>query len=421
MKVLVIGKGGREHTLVWKFAQSEQVEKVYAAPGNDGMCDNAELVPINETDIEELVEFAIQQEIDLTFVGPEQPLLLGIVNTFQEKGLTIFGPTQEAALIEGSKSFAKQLMEKYDIPTAQSQIFTNYDKASAYVDLVGAPIVIKADGLAAGKGVTVAFTVNEAKDALQDMMVNDKFGQSGTTVVIEEFLEGEEFSLMAFVNGEDVYSLEISQDHKRALDGDKGPNTGGMGAYSPVPQIKEKIVNQAIETILKPTTSAMVKEGRSFTGVLYAGLINTKEGPKVIEYNARFGDPETQVILPRLTNDLVDVILGVLQHKEVGLTWTDEALIGVVLASGGYPEEYEKGHPIKGLETISNEALVFYAGTKLENEILVNDGGRILLVAHFGKTIEIAKENVYKEIEKIKCKDAFYRKDIAGKAIQHVS
>lgn len=421
MKVLVIGKGGREHTLVWKFAQSKKVTKVYAAPGNDGMKEFAELVPINETAIDELAAFASKEKIDLTFVGPEQPLALGVVNKFQAAGLKIFGPTKEAALIEGSKSFAKNLMEKYQVPTAASKIFTDYDQAVAFIDEVGAPIVIKADGLAAGKGVIVATTVQEAKHGLQEMMIHDKFGESGAKVVIEEFLEGEEFSLMAFVNGDNVYPMEISQDHKRAYDGDNGPNTGGMGAYSPVPQIKSVVVEQAIETILKPIAAGMVKEGTPFTGILYAGLINTVVGPKVIEFNARFGDPETQVILPRLENDLAEVVLDVLEKRQVELNWSDQAVVGVVLASGGYPEQYKKGHPISGLKSISPEAFVFHAGTKLKDNQYFNDGGRILLVAHFGDSIEEAKDQVYKEIEKISCEASFYRYDIGEKAIRHAS
>jgi phosphoribosylamine---glycine ligase len=421
MKVLVIGKGGREHTLVWKFAQSNKVKKVYAAPGNDGMKELADLVPINETDVDKLAAFAANEKIDITFVGPEQPLSLGIVNKFQEAGLKIFGPTKEASLIEGSKSFAKNIMEKYNVPTATSKIFTDYDQAVAYIDEVGAPIVIKADGLAAGKGVTVALELGEAKHALQEMMVHDKFGESGAKVVAEEFLVGEEFSLMAFVNGEKVYPMEISQDHKRAYDGDNGPNTGGMGAYSPVPQIKKKVVEQAVETILKPVAAGLVKEGTPFTGILYAGLINTVEGPKVIEFNARFGDPETQVILPRLENDLVDVVMDVLEQKEVALSWSDEAMVGVVLASSGYPEQYDKGNPIDGLELISPEALVFHAGTRQRDGQFVNDGGRILLVAYTGKTIAEAKGLVYKEIGKIACEGSFYRYDIADKAIELAS
>jgi phosphoribosylamine---glycine ligase len=421
MKVLVIGRGGREHAIVWKVAQSPLVKKIYAAPGNPGMKETAELVNIDEHDVNALAEFAKTKGIDLTIVGPEAPLLSGIVNKFQEYDLTVFGPTKEAALIEGSKSFAKELMKKYNIPTAKYETFTSYEKAKQYIVENGAPIVIKADGLAAGKGVTVAMTIEEALDSLHQMMENGKFGEAGSKVVIEEFLQGEEFSLMAFVNGEKVFPMVISQDHKRAFDGDQGPNTGGMGAYSPVPQIPDDIVNMSVRTILEPVAKAMVKENRSFTGILYAGLMLTNDGPKVIEFNARFGDPETQVVLPRLNNDLVTVLLDVLGGKDVNLSWSEKSVVGVVLAAKGYPEEYKKGALITGLDQMERETLVFHAGTALENGQFVTNGGRVLLIGALGNSLEQAKAKAYEEIANIRCDSLFYRNDIAQKAISRVS
>ncbi|WP_028401210.1 phosphoribosylamine--glycine ligase [Ectobacillus panaciterrae] len=419
MNVLVIGRGGREHALAWKLAQS--AHKVYVAPGNEGMRDVAELAAIDENDFAALVAFAKEKEIELTIVGPEVPLTNGIVNYFEEAGLRVFGPRQEAAVIEGSKAFTKDLMKKYSIPTAAYETFTEYEQAAAYIEHVGAPIVIKADGLAAGKGVTVAMTKEDALAAVKEMMLDAKFGEASKKVVIEEFLEGQEFSLMAFVNGTNVYPMVISQDHKRAFDGDKGPNTGGMGAYSPVPQIPESSVEQAVETVLHPVAAAMIKENRSFTGILYAGLILTAEGPKVIEFNARFGDPETEVVLPRLENDLVEVMLNVLDGKEVQLEWSEDAVVGVVLAAKGYPDSYEKGFVIKGLDKVSDQALVFHAGTAMKDGEFVTNGGRVLFVACRGKDLSSAKEQAYKEIENIESEGLFYRSDIGQKAIDYIT
>ncbi|PEY30650.1 phosphoribosylamine--glycine ligase [Bacillus cereus] len=419
MNVLVIGRGGREHALAWKFAQSEQVEKVYVAPGNEGMRDVAMPVDIDENDFDALVLFAKENNIGLTFVGPEIPLMNGIVDRFEAEGLRVFGPNKAAAVIEGSKAFTKELMKKYDIPTAAYETFTNYEEAVAYIQKVGAPIVIKADGLAAGKGVTVAMTLEEALQSVKEMLQDVKFGEASKKVVIEEFLDGQEFSLMAFVNGTTVYPMVIAQDHKRAFDGDKGPNTGGMGAYSPVPQIPESAVGVAIETVLHPTAQAMIKEGRSFTGILYAGLILTNEGPKVIEFNARFGDPETEVVLPRLESDLVDVCNYVLDGKELTLKWSEEAAIGVVLASKGYPEAYEKGDVISGLDTLE-DVIVFHAGTAMKHGDFVTNGGRVLFVACKAKDLQEAKDNVYKEIKKIESDGLFYRNDIGYRAIVKV-
>ncbi|HFR4151595.1 TPA: phosphoribosylamine--glycine ligase [Bacillus cereus] len=418
MNVLVIGRGGREHALAWKFAQSEKVEKVYVAPGNEGMRDVATPVDIDENDFDALVLFAKENNVELTFVGPEIPLMNGIVDRFKEEGLRVFGPNKAAAVIEGSKAFTKELMKKYDIPTAAYETFTDYEEAVQYIQKVGAPIVIKADGLAAGKGVTVAMTLEEALQAVKEMLQDVKFGAASKKVVIEEFLDGQEFSLMAFVNGTTVHPMIIAQDHKRAFDGDKGPNTGGMGAYSPVPQIPEPAVQEAIQTVLHPTAKAMIEENRSFTGILYAGLILTNDGPKVIEFNARFGDPETEVVLPRLENDLVDVCNAVLDESELTLQWSEEAVIGVVLASKGYPEAYKKGDIISGLDALQ-DVIVFHAGTAMKHGDFVTNGGRVLFVACKANSLQEAKDKVYKEIGKIESDGLFYRSDIGYRAIGH--
>lgn len=418
MKVLVIGRGGREHAICTKIKESELVDTLFVAPGNVGMTDVAERITIEETEIDKLVQFAIDNKVDLTVVGPEVPLLLGVVDKLEAAGLKVFGPKQKAAEIEGSKSFAKDLMKKYEIPTGQYETFSDFEQAKAYVLKVGAPIVIKADGLAAGKGVTVAMTVDEALASLEEMLVGAKFGDASATVVIEEFLAGEEFSLMSFVNGETVIPLEIAQDHKRAYDGDQGPNTGGMGAYSPVPHIDEAIVQTAIDTVVKPTVQAMIKEGRSFTGILYAGLIATEDGPKVIEFNARLGDPETQVVLPRMKSDLVEVLLAILAGETPVIEWYEEDMLGVVVAANGYPESYGKGAVIKGLENM-DDVSVFHAGTSLDEDgNFTVDSGRVLLVAGKSKTIKDAQDKVYKELEKMESDGVFYRKDIGFKAIR---
>jgi phosphoribosylamine--glycine ligase len=421
MNVLIVGRGGREHAIAWKVSKSPLVENVFVAPGNPGMAEVATLVSIEENDHESLVSFAKENNVQLTIIGPEGPLVNGVVDRFQDEGLAVFGPRQNAAIIEGSKGFAKDLMKKYSIPTAAYETFTQYEEAKAYIEKVGAPIVIKADGLAAGKGVVVAMSVEEAQATIESMMVDGQFGKASNQIVIEEYLEGEEFSLMAFVNGDQVYPMVIAQDHKRAFDGDKGPNTGGMGAYSPVPQISEDIVNNAIQTILLPTAHGMIAEGTPFTGILYAGLMLTSAGPKVIEFNARFGDPETQVVLSRLESDLVQVILDILAGENPSIQWSEEAVVGVVVASKGYPESYEKGHPIEGLEDMSKEARVFHAGTAFQEGKIVTDGGRVLLVASSGKTIQEAQNDVYRKLQHIRSEQLFFRKDIANKAISHAS
>lgn len=422
MKVLVIGRGGREHAICHKFSESALVEKVFVAPGNPGMRDVAELVPIDESSKEQIVQFAKENEITLTFIGPEMPLLDGLTDRFIAEGLKVFGPTQKAALIEGSKSFAKELMEKYSIPTAAYKVFTDFQSAVQYVTEKGAPIVIKADGLAAGKGVVVAMTLEEAIAALKDMLLDQKFGQSSVSVVVEEFLQGEEFSLMAFVNGTQVIPLEIAQDHKRAYDNDQGPNTGGMGAYSPVPQIPQAAVQWAIEEILKPTANALVQEGRSFCGVLYAGLILTSEGPKVIEFNARFGDPETQVILPRMNSDLLTTILKVINGEMVTIDWDPSSVIGVVLAAEGYPGELRSKGETFSIKSKEKDINIYHAGTNQQSEgNWIINGGRVLLVAAKGETLSLAKQSVYDYLATQQWNGLFYRKDIGNRANEHVS
>lgn len=419
MNLLVVGSGGREHAISKKLLESNNVEKVFCAPGNDGMSlDNIELVAIAETDKAGLISFAKEQAISFVIVGPEVPLLEGVVDAFEAVGIKAFGPTADAALIEGSKDFAKQFMGKYAIPTASSKTFTDYSEAKAYLDQKGVPIVIKADGLAAGKGVTVALEMEEAVLALKDMMLEEKFGDASLKVVIEDFLAGEEFSLMAFVNGTEVYPMAIAQDHKRAYEGDKGPNTGGMGAYSPVPHISQKVVEQAVEEILRPAAKGMVEEGRYFRGVLYAGLILTAEGPKVIEFNARFGDPETQVVLPRLESDFAALILALLNDEKPDVRFKAEGItLGVVLASAGYPNHYDKGNKLTGLNEISADIGVYHAGTKQnEDDDFVSDGGRVLLLVKEANDMTEARTLLYPEMQKLDNPHFFYRMDIGTKA-----
>ncbi|EOH90097.1 phosphoribosylamine--glycine ligase [Enterococcus pallens] len=414
MKVLIIGSGGREHAIAKKILSSPKVSAVYCAMGNPGMeKDGIQTVAIQEDNHPELIEFAQEQEITWTFVGPEVPLLNGLVDDFQAAGLMVFGPNKQAAMIEGSKEFAKEIMVNNQIPTAAYKSFTDYEEAVAYVKEQGAPIVIKADGLAAGKGVTVAMTLDEALAALKEMMTDLKFGASGSKVVVEEFLEGEEFSLLAFVRNEEVYPMVISQDHKRAYDQDKGPNTGGMGAYSPVPQISETTVQEAIDKVLHPAASGMVENGTPFTGILYAGLISTKEGPKVIEFNARFGDPETQVVLPRMASDLAVIIDDLLEGKQPELKWKENAAVGVVVAAEGYPASYKKGMAIPD---VAGEINVYYAGVTGESEQLTASGGRVFLVEAEADTIEAAQAKVYQALESVDTTDFFYRNDIGDKS-----
>ncbi|MBO0412586.1 phosphoribosylamine--glycine ligase [Enterococcus hulanensis] len=416
MKVLIIGSGGREHAIAKKMLNSPQVTDVYCAKGNPGMKnDGIQLVDIAENDHEKLITFAKEHGVDWTFVGPEIPLLNGIVDDFQAAGLKIFGPNKAAAMIEGSKEFAKKIMVDNDIPTADYEAFTDYQTACDYVKEKGAPIVIKADGLAAGKGVTVAMTLDEALQALKEMMTDHRFGESGDKVVVEEFLAGEEFSLLAFVKNEKVYPMVISQDHKRAYDDDQGPNTGGMGAYSPVPQISNEMVENAVEKILKPAATGMMKNDTPFTGILYAGLIATEAGPKVIEFNARFGDPETQVVLPRLASDLAQVIDSLLKDQEPELIWSNQAAVGVVLAAEGYPNEYQKGMAVPSFD---DQVTVYYAGVTEEQGATKASGGRVLLVEAEADSIEAAQTKVYQALNEADTTGYFYRKDIGAKSIK---
>ena len=416
-KILIIGRGGREHALAWKMAQSSQVAAVYAAPGSHGMEGVATRVPIDEKDIDALAAFAKRENIALTIVGPEVPLMNGIADRFLAEGLVVFGPKANAAIIEGSKAFFNELMEKYDIPTAKHKIFDNYAAAMAYIETLNPPIVIKADGLAAGKGVIIAQTLNDARQALTEMMQDAKFGQSGATVVIQEYLAGEEFSYIAMVHGENVCAMPISQDHKRVYDGDKGPNTGGMGVYTPVPQIDEGI-QAATHNILQNTARAMAKEGRMFTGFLYGGIMATIDGPKVFEFNARLGDPEAEILLPLLKSDLFEAIMSLLRGEEPTLEWQDEAIVGVMLCAKGYPEKYVMGIPIHGLDSLQQDTIVFHCGTGYENGCYTTNGGRVLFIARRAQTLAKAQADVYAEVKKIKCDNLFYRTDIAYKGLR---
>ncbi|WP_226035443.1 phosphoribosylamine--glycine ligase [Aquibacillus saliphilus] len=413
MNVLVIGSGGREHSIVKKLTKSSQVTTIFAAPGNGGIELDATCVPIEDTEVDQLVTFAKQNRIDWTIVGPEVPLLAGVVNAFKSEGLNVFGPTKQAALIEGSKDFAKAIMKKYRIPTADYQTFTDVDEARKYIEQQGVPIVVKADGLAAGKGVVVATSLNEAIEAVESMLVDNQFGEAGNRVVIEEFLAGKEFSLMAFVEGEDVYPLMPARDHKRAFDGDLGPNTGGMGAFSPVPDLQQKDIDFAVEKILKPTAKGMIAEGRPFSGILYAGLIETEQGPKVIEFNARLGDPETQVVLPLLKNDLIQVIIDVTSGKDPELVWEDAYCIGTVVASKGYPAEYSKEIALPELPK-SKDCFIIHAGTGRDQFGNFHSvGGRVLLVGSMDKKREVAQKNIYDYLKAFDRDDSFfYRTDI---------
>ena len=408
MKVLVIGGGGREHAIVDALARSAQVEKIFCAPGNAGIARQAECVAIRETEVERLRDFAAAEGIGLTVVGPEVALAAGVVDCFKAAGLRIFGPTKAAARIESSKEFAKELMAKYDIPTAGFRAFTEYAAAREYVAGRPFPAVLKYDGLAAGKGVVIAQTMEEADAALKDMLLDDKFGEG--KVVIEDYLEGPEFSFMCFVSGHRVWPMVLAQDHKRAWDGDKGPNTGGMGAYSPLPFITAEDERYALERILQPVADAMVAEGCPFEGVLYGGLMKTAQGIKVIEFNARFGDPETEVVLPRLKSDIVDIFCAVAEGRDTRLEWHDFAALGIVLASKSYPGSYEKGHGITGLDRV--EGKVYHMGTKADGDRIVTAGGRVLFVVGTGRDLAEAREAALRDVERIGCDNLFHRTDI---------
>lgn len=411
MKVLVVGGGGRCHAIVDALSRSEKVDKIYCAPGNAGIARQAEIVPVAVSDIDALLEFAKANKIDLTIVGPEASLALGIVDLFRENGLKVFGPTKNAARIETSKEFAKELMHRHNIPTADYRTFDNFDAAWAYVKNSPIPVVIKYDGLAAGKGVVVALTKKEAEDALRDMLLDEAFGKG--RVVVEEFLSGPEFSFMCLVNGNKLYPLDIARDHKRAFDGDSGSNTGGMGAYSPVPFVTPEIRETTISTILQPVADAMVEEGNPFTGVLYGGLILNHGVPKVIEFNARFGDPETEVVLPRLKSDFFDLIEAAVDGRDFETEWTDNYVLGVVMASKGYPGKYEKGYTIRGLEKI--ETPVYHMGTGQYEDKIQTVGGRVLMVLGEGSTLGEARKKAYAAVNKVDCDNLFNRSDIGAK------
>lgn len=417
MNILVIGSGGREHALFWKLSESPQTERIYAIPGNPGM---GERTDIAVTDNAAILQFAKEKDISLVVVGPEVPLMNGLVDDLEAAGVPAFGPRANAAEIEGSKSFAKDLMKKYGIPTARYEVFAEAEAARAYIRSEGAPIVVKADGLAAGKGVVVAMTEQEALDAVDAIMEHNSFGDAGARVVIEEFMEGEEASLLAFTDGTVIRPMISAQDHKRAFDGDKGPNTGGMGTYAPAPVMTPELTERAVEEILKPTISAMEKEGRAYRGCLYLGLMITADGPKVVEFNARFGDPETQVVLPLLDGDLVQIMHACAGGTlaDVPIRWKDGAAVCVVLAAGGYPASYEKGNEIYGIGNAEKlGALVFHAGTAKKNGKIVTNGGRVLGVVGMGKDIASAVQSAYDAVDQISFKGEYHRKDIAHRAL----
>ena len=415
MKVLVVGSGGRCHAIVEALSRSSQVEKIFCAPGNAGIAALAQCVAIKETQVEALRDFAIENGVELTIVGPEVALEAGIADCFKESNLRIFGPSKKAAQIECSKQFAKDLMLKYDVPTAAYKTFTEFDEALAYVKAGELPTVLKYDGLAAGKGVVIAESMEQAEEALRDMLLDEKFGKG--KVVIEEYLEGPEFSLLCFVNGHDVYPMPVAQDHKRAYNGDKGPYTGGMGAYTSLPFITDEDIEYAMNNIMRRTADAMVAEGAPFCGVLYGGLMKTKNGIKVIEFNARFGDPETEVILPRLKSDMCQVFCDVADGKTPVIEWDDQATLGVVLASKGYPGSYEKGYTIEGIEEVDGS--VYHMGTALKDGKYVTSGGRVMIVVCKAATLKEAQAKANAEIDKIKCDNLFYRTDIGDKAFKY--
>ena len=414
MNVLVIGSGGREHAIVEALKRSPKATKIYAAPGNAGIAELAECVAIKDTEVEKLVEFAKSHNVELTVVGPEAALAVGVVDRFREEGLKIFGPTKAAAEIEASKDFAKRLMVKYDVPTAAYATFTDFEEAMAYVRKGSLPTVLKYDGLAAGKGVVIAETMEEAEATLRDMLLDTKFGEG--RVVIEEFLTGEEFSLMCFVAGNKISPMPVAQDHKRAYDNDEGPNTGGMGAYTELPFITAEDHAYAMQNIMQRVADAMVEEGVPFTGVLYGGLMKTPNGIKVIEFNARFGDPETEVVLPRLQSDAVDVFMAVANNEQPTTEWSKEATLGIVLASKGYPGSYDKGFAIRGTERV--DAKIFHMGTARKDGELVTAGGRVMIVVASAPSLEEALTKARKEIANIECDNLFHRTDIGAKAFR---
>ena len=418
MKILVIGGGGREHALVWKLKNGDAAREIFCAPGNPGIAEIAECVPLQVKQMEELADFAAANKIDLSVVGPEDPLTDGIVDLFEKRNLPVFGPNRQSARLEGSKAYAKKVMERFNVPTAAYRELDDFEEALDYVKQQGVPIVIKADGLAAGKGVTVAETLAEAETALRSIMVQKVFGESGTKVVIEECLRGEEMTVLAFVDGKTVLPMLPSQDHKPVFDGDRGPNTGGMGAYSPVPQL-EKWLPEINERVLRPVAEGLAEEGTPFSGILYAGLMITENGPKVIEFNVRFGDPEAQVILPRLENDLAEIFLAVTEKRlhEVKLRWQSGASVCVIAAAPGYPGPPTKGLPITLPEVHPAGTQIFHAGTAIQNEQLVTNGGRVFGISAQGTDIAEAREHAYSLLEKVQFQGKHFRRDIAAKAL----
>ncbi|MBR5467866.1 MAG: phosphoribosylamine--glycine ligase [Firmicutes bacterium] len=419
MKVLLVGSGGREHAIVWKLKQSEKIEKIYCAPGNAGIAQDAECVPIGAMEFDKLVAFAKENAIDFTIIGMDDPLVGGVVDAFEAEGLKVFGPRKNAAIIEGSKAFSKDLMKKYGIPTAKYETFDNYDAAKEYVSAQEMPIVIKADGLALGKGVLICQTMDEAYAALDEIMVDKKFGASGSKVVIEEFLTGPEVSVLSFCDGKTVVPMVSAQDHKRAYDNDEGLNTGGMGTFSPSRIYTPEIDAECMKTIFQPTVDAMAAEGRPFVGILYFGLMLTKDGMKVIEYNARFGDPETQVVLPRLKTDLIEIMEACVEGRldQMDIQWYDNAAVCVVLASGGYPLDYTKGYEITGLDEIKKreDIVVFHAGTASKEGKFVTNGGRVLGITGLGKDLDEAIKIAYEGVEVVDFEKKHFRHDIGIK------
>ncbi len=422
MKILVVGNGGREHAIVWKIAQSKYVDKIYCAKGNAGIWEIAERVDISPDDVEDLKDFALKEGIDFTIVGPESPLVKGIGDVFGSAGLKLFGPSRKGAMLEGSKAFAKEFMKKYGVPTAKYKVFDNPEDALSYIRSTDGNIVVKADGLAAGKGVSVCNSVKEAEEAIKRIMIEKVFGESGNKVVIEEKLEGEEASYIVMVDGERYIPLPTSQDHKRLLDGDKGPNTGGMGAYSPTPVIDEETEKRIKEEIVERTLKGLTKEGIYYRGFLYVGLMITREGPKVLEYNVRLGDPEAQPILMRLKGDFLEVLLNFYEGKDVNVEVDDRWAVDVVIASKGYPGPYEKGKVIEGLEDLKEEKdiVVFHAGTDIKDGKVVTAGGRVLNVCGLGNTFGEAREKVYNAISKIRFEGMHYRKDIGARVFKKI-
>lgn len=420
MKVLIVGSGGREHAIAWSVAKSPKVDKIFCAPGNAGIAEFAECVNIGAMEFDKLVAFAKENAIDLTIIGMDDPLVGGVVDAFESEGLRVFGPRKNAAIIEGSKAFSKDLMKKYKIPTAAYENFTDPDEAIKYLETAKMPIVLKADGLALGKGVLICNTLEEAKEGVKTLMLDKQFGDAGNEIVIEEFMTGREVSVLAFCDGKTIKCMTSAQDHKRAKDGDQGLNTGGMGTFSPSPFYNDEVEAFCEKYVYQSTIDAMASEGRPFTGILFTGLMITEDGPKVLEYNARFGDPEAQVVLPRMKNDIIDVMEACIDGKlsDVELEFEDNAAVCVVLASDGYPEKYDKGFEIKGLDTFKDKDgyYVFHAGTKFDGDQIVTNGGRVLGVVAKGENLKAARANAYKATEWIDFANKYKRNDI-GKAI----